>query len=137
MSDGRSPTLTEATVRELASTKSYERGQSYYEQEAVSGVIRRGETVRAGVVGSTFQPYTVSIEIDDAGTAQTDCSCPYDHGGICKHRVAVLLTYIRDSERISNRQPLSELIADANSETLQDLLVELVDSRPEMADWVE
>ena len=137
MSDGQSPTLTEATVRELASTKSYERGQSYYEREAVSGVIRRGETVRADVEGSQYQPYTVTIEFDDAGIAQTDCSCPYDHGGICKHRVAVLLTYIRDSERISNRQPLSELIADANSETLQDLLVELVDSRPEMADWVE
>nr|WP_241430267.1 SWIM zinc finger family protein [Halococcus salifodinae] len=100
-------------------------------------MVQRGETVRADVEGSQYQPYTVTIEFDDAGVARTDCSCPYDHGGICKHRVAVLLTYIRDSERVSNRQPISELIADANRETLQSLLVELADNRPEVADWVE
>jgi uncharacterized Zn finger protein len=137
MSDGQRPTLTEATVRELARAKSYNRGQSYYERGAVSDVVRRGETVRADVEGRQYQPYTVTIELDDAGVARTDCSCPYDHGGICKHRVAVLLTYIRDSDQVSVRQPLPELIADANPETLQNLLVELVDSRPEMADWVE
>jgi uncharacterized Zn finger protein len=137
MSDGQGPTLTEATVRELARAKSYNRGQSYYERGAVSDVVRRGETVRADVEGSQYQPYTVTIELDDAGVARTDCSCPYDHGGICKHRVAVLLTYIRGSDQVSVRQPLSELIADANPETLQNLLVELVDSRPKMTDWVE
>ena len=137
MSDGQWPTLTEATVRELARSKSYDRGQSYYEQRAVSNVVRRGETIRADVKGSQYQPYTLTIEFNDAGVARTDCSCPYDHGGICKHRVAVLLTYIRDPERVSNRQPIPDLIADTNPKTLQSLLVELVHSRPEMADWVE
>ena len=137
MSGEQWPTLTEATVRELARSKSYNRGQSYYEQGAVSDIVRRGETLRADVEGSQYQPYTVTIEFDDAGVARTDCSCPYDHGGICKHRVAVLLTYIRDSDRVHNRQPISELIADANPEILQNLLVELVDNRPEVADWVE
>ncbi|WP_435079133.1 SWIM zinc finger family protein [Halococcus sp. AFM35] len=137
MSDGQGPTLTEAIVRELARAKSYNRGQSYYDQGAVSDVVQRGKTLRADVEGSQYQPYTVTIEFDDAGVTRTDCSCPYDHGGICKHRVAVLLTYIRDSSQVSKRQPFSELIADANPETLQNLLIELVNSRPEMADWVE
>jgi uncharacterized Zn finger protein len=137
MSGGQWPTLTEATVRELTRSTSHDRGQSYYEQGAVSNVVRRGETVRADVVGSQYQPYTVTIEFDDAGVARTDCSCPYDHGGICKHRVAVLLTCLRAPDRVSNRRPLAELIADADRETLQDLLVELVDSRPEVAEWIE
>ena len=137
MSGGQWPTLTEATIRELARSTSYERGQSYYERGAVSDVVRRGETVRADVEGSQYQPYTATIEFDDAGVARTDCSCPYDHGGICKHRVAVLLTCLREPDGVSNRQPLSELITDADRETLQDLLVELVDSRPEVAEWVE
>nr|WP_277543740.1 SWIM zinc finger family protein [Halomicroarcula sp. FL173] len=89
MSTDQWPTLTEATVRELARSKSYDCGQSYYERGAVSNVARRGGIVRADVEGSQYQPYTVTLEFDDAGVAQTDCSCPYDHGGICKHRVAV------------------------------------------------
>ncbi|SFL46548.1 Uncharacterized conserved protein, contains Zn finger domain [Halogranum rubrum] len=137
MSGGKEPTLTEATVRELARSKSYERGQSYYEQGAVSNVVRRGETVRADVRGSQYQPYTVTIEFDDAGVAGTDCSCPYDHGGICKHRVAVMLTCIGDPESVRDRPPISELVANTDRETLQDLLVELAHNRPEVTDWIE
>jgi len=55
----------------------------------------------------------------------TDCSCPYDYGGICKHCVAVLLTCVRGPERVHEQPPLSELIADADRETLETLLVEL------------
>lgn len=137
MSTEEWPTLTKATVRELARSKSYERGQSYYERGAVSDVVRRGETVRADVEGSQYQPYTVTIAFDDAGVARTDCSCPYDHGGICKHRVAVLLTCVREPECVRNRQPVSELIADADRETLRALVIELADSRPEIADWLD
>ncbi|MFC4986875.1 SWIM zinc finger family protein [Saliphagus infecundisoli] len=137
MSDGGWPTLTEATVRELARSKSYERGQSYYERDAVSDVVRRGETLRADVEGSQYQPYTVGIVFDDTGVARTDCSCPYDHGGICKHRVAVLLTCIRDPERVREQLPMSEVIADADREALQELLIELAEGRPEVADLIE
>jgi uncharacterized Zn finger protein len=137
MSPEQWPTLTEATVRELAKSKSYDRGQSYYERGAVSNVVRRGETVHADVEGSQYQPYTVTIKFDDAGVAQTDCSCPYDHGGICKHRVAVLLTCLRDPESVRDKPPISELVAGADRETLQAVIVELADSRPEMVDWIE
>jgi uncharacterized Zn finger protein len=137
MTDEQEPTLTEATVRELARSTSYERGQSYYERGAVSDVVRRGETMRAAVEGSQYQPYTVTIAFDDAGVARTECSCPYDHGGICKHRVAVLLTDIYDPDRITHEQPIAAVLADADRDTLQKLLVELVDHRPEMAEWIE
>jgi len=136
MSSGEWPSLTEASVRDLARSKSYGRGQSYYERGAVTDVVRRGQTVRADVEGSQYQPYTVTVEFDDAGIATTDCSCPYDHGGICKHRVAVLLTCIREPETVRDQQPVSELVSDAGRETLQELVVELADSRPEIGDWL-
>ncbi|WP_267164407.1 SWIM zinc finger family protein [Halovenus salina] len=137
MSNEQWPTLTEATIRERARSKSYDRGQSYYERGAVSDVVRRGETVRAEVEGSQYQPYTVTLEFDDAGVAQTDCSCPYDHGGICKHRVAVLLTCLRDPKSVRDKPTISELVDEANRDTLQELVSELADQRPEMADWIE
>ncbi|MGQ3331040.1 SWIM zinc finger family protein [Halorubrum sp. FL23] len=133
----RWPTLTEATIRELARSKSYERGQSYYERGAVNDVVRRGEIVRSDVEGSQYQPYTVTIEFDDTGVASTDCSCPYDYDGICKHRVAVLLTCVRDPERVRKQPPISELIADADRKTLQELLIGLAEDRPEVADRIE
>lgn len=137
MSDGEWAPLTEATIRELARSNSYQRGQSYYEQEAVSDVVRRGDRVRADVEGSQYQPYTATIEFDDAGVAHTDCSCPYDHGGICKHRVAVLLTCLRDPGRVRAQPLLSDLLADADRETLEELLVELAAERPDVANWFE
>jgi uncharacterized Zn finger protein len=137
MSEGEWAPLTEATIRELARSNSYQRGQSYYEQEAVSDVVRRGDRVRADVEGSQYQPYTITINFDDIGVAHTDCSCPYDHGGICKHRVAVLLTCLRDPERVRAQPLLSDLLADADRETLEELLVELAAERPDVADWFQ
>jgi uncharacterized Zn finger protein len=121
----------------LARSKSHDRGQSYYERGAVSTAVRRGETVRADVEGSQYHPYTVTIQFDDAGVATTDCSCPYDHGGICKHRVAVLLVCLRDPESISEKQPIAELVAEADQTTLEELVIELADSRPELVEWIE
>ncbi len=137
MSDTQWPALTEATVRELARSKSYQRGQSYYDRGAVSNVVRRGDTIRADVEGSQYQPYTATLEFDDAGVAHTDCSCPYDYSGICKHRVAVLLTCLRDSECVHEKPPVSDVVSDVDLHTLQELVIDLADSRPELIEWIE
>jgi uncharacterized Zn finger protein len=88
------PTITEAAVRELARPQSYDRGENYYDEGAVVEVVWRGETLRGTVEGSQYEPYQVRIELDETGVVATACSCPYDHGGICKHRVATLLTSV-------------------------------------------
>ncbi|MFB6233987.1 MAG: SWIM zinc finger domain-containing protein [Halopenitus sp.] len=134
---GRDVSLTEATVRRLARTQSYDRGEDYYEQGAVLDIAKRGETLRAEVEGSQYEPYQVTVELGDSGVVDTECSCPYDHGGICKHRVAVLLTYLRDPEAVTTHPPVSELLADCDRDTLYEVLVDLLDDRPELVDDVE
>jgi len=134
---GHHPALTEATVRNLARPQSYDRGENYYDDGRVLEIVRRGDVVRAEVEGSQYEPYQVRIELDDTGVVDTNCSCPYDHGGICKHRVAVLQTYVRDPDVISQRPPVSELVTDTDPEELRSLLVDLVEKRPELAEWVE
>jgi len=131
------PTLTEAAIRDLARPQSYDRGENYYDKGAVVEIARRGETIRAAVEGSQYEPYQVRIELDETGVVDTACSCPYDHGGICKHRVTVLLTYVRDPDEIDQRPSVSELVADADPEDLRDVLVDLVESYPELAEQVE
>jgi len=131
------PTLTETVVRELARPQSYDRGENYYDEGAVVELVRRGETIRAAVEGSQYEPYQVRIDLEETGVVDTACSCPYDHGGICKHRVAVLLTYVREPEAIDQRPPVSELVADADPADLRDVLIDLVEGRPELAAQVE
>jgi uncharacterized Zn finger protein len=131
------PTVTESAVRDLARPQSYDRGENYYDEGAVLEIAQRGERIRAAVAGSQYEPYQVRIELDETGVVDTACSCPYDHGGICKHRVAVLLRYVREPEEIDQRSPVSELVADADPETLREVLVALVESHPELAAQVE
>ncbi|WP_227015779.1 SWIM zinc finger family protein [Haloarcula sp. JP-L23] len=79
----------------------------------------------------------MQIELDETGVVDTTCSCPYDHGGICKHRVAVLLTYIRDPDEISQRPPVSELVADTDPQQPRTLLVALVERRADLVERIE
>ncbi len=131
------PTVTEAAIKRLARSKSYDRGENYYDQGAVINVTLRGDTLRGEVEGSQYEPYQVQIEFDDTDIVETACSCPYDHGGICKHRVAVLLTYVRDPDRIDQRPSVSELLADADPAELREVILDLVEQHPELAARVE
>ena len=133
----QAPIITEAAIRDLARPQSYDRGEKYYKQGAVREVTRRGNRLEAAVEGSQYEPYQIQIELDESGVVNTMCSCLYDHGGICKHRVAVLLTYIRNPDEISQRPPISKLVADTNPAELRDLLVALVERRPDLAEWIE
>ena len=134
---GRDPDLTEAAVRSLARPESFKRGENYYNENAVIGIHRRGQILQADVEGSQYEPYRVRIELDETGLLETGCSCPYDHGGICKHRVVVLLTYIRDPETVVQRPPVTELLAELDRDRLVTLLVDLIDEQPELAERVE
>lgn len=131
------PTLTEAAIGRLARAKSYDRGENYYERGAVIDATARGNRLQATVEGSQYEPYHVQIELDTTGVVDTACSCPYDHGGICKHRVAVLLAYVRDPDAIDQRPPIAELVANADAATLREVVETLVDRHPELATVVE
>ncbi|MFK7980039.1 MAG: SWIM zinc finger domain-containing protein, partial [Saprospiraceae bacterium] len=69
----------------------YRRGKKYYN---AGNVIYANEITPehydALVMGSGTN-YQVNILFDGAEIIQTDCSCPYDWGDMCKHVVATLL----------------------------------------------
>jgi uncharacterized Zn finger protein len=111
MADEKLPRLTEAHIRNLALGSSFERGQNYYRDGAVFGAVRQGMELRAQCEGSDYEPYQVSATLKESGIAETSCTCPYDYGGICKHIVALLLTYIKDPQSFRSIPPLTELQA--------------------------
>jgi uncharacterized Zn finger protein len=129
--------LTETIIRTLASAESFSRGRDYYDSGAVVELQQRGDTLLAQVEGSSYEPYEVTIELENGELVEADCTCPYDWGGYCKHIVAVLLKYIHQPQQITRRLPVDELLADLNQEDLLGLLTQLLNDQPRLINWVE
>ena len=96
--------FTAPTVKELAGSRSYERGVSYYLDGRVEPSDCSGLALRARVRGTI--PYTVKLWVD-GGKPGWSCTCPAaEDGSFCKHCVAVALSLDPDS----SRQPLASLV---------------------------
>ena len=99
--------ITEATIRNLASSQSFLRGEDYYHSGAVYDMQKRGNILMAEVAGSSYEPYQVTIELtDEDDIISTDCTCPYDWGGALqayRRRAAGLPARARSSDRTDSR----------------------------------
>jgi SWIM zinc finger len=131
------PKLTEALIRNLTSAQSFSRGEEYFIAGAVSDLTLRGNSLRAQVEGSRYDPYQVVVELDAAGVIDATCTCPYDLGSYCKHIVAVLLAYIRQPDHVTERRPVAELLVPLGRDELADLLTKLLSEHAHLVDWVE
>src|SRR5215218_5658193 len=137
MAEEKLPRLTEAHVRELASEKSFDRGEAYYHDGSVLEPVLQERELRAQCQGSDYEPYQVSATLSKSGIAETSCTCPYDYGGICKHLVALLLTYIHEPQSFRSIPPLATLLAGRSREELITLIGELIKQEPELLSLVE
>jgi uncharacterized Zn finger protein len=129
--------VREETIRALATPESFARGRRYFDDGAVSDLVRRGDRLAADVEGSEFAPYQVSVRLHDGGVAEARCSCPYDRGGYCKHIVAVLLKFADEATHIIERKPLAELLRGLDQTRLIELLEKRAENDPELATWIE
>ena len=129
--------ITESDIRALASAQSYDRGQDYFHTNSVTDIQKRGNTLLADVEGSGYEPYQVCVELDEDDVISTSCTCPYDWGGICKHIVTVLLSYIHQPEQISERPPIEDLLTGLKEADLRGILTGLLESEPHLIEQVE
>jgi uncharacterized Zn finger protein len=137
MVEEKLPRLTDAHVRELASEKSFERGEAYYRDGAVLEPIRQERELRAQCEGSDYEPYQVTATLAEGAIAETSCTCPYDYGGICKHIVALLLTYIHELRTFRSIPPLITLLAGRSQKELIALIGEMIKREPGLLSLVE
>ncbi len=129
--------ITEDDIRDLATEQSYERGEDYYYDHSVTGIQKRGGALIADVVGSSYEPYHVTVELIDDEIGDTSCTCPYDWGGICKHIVAVLLSYLHQPKQVDERPSLQELLSNTGETDLREVLLDLLTSEPHLIERVE
>jgi uncharacterized Zn finger protein len=84
--------LTLKQIQRLAGVRSFQRGQSYLDEERVRSLVVHGDTLTATVCGT--EDYAVRLVAKD-GILQHRCSCPVGaDGGFCKHAVAVALGWL-------------------------------------------
>lgn len=83
--------ITESMIRAVATPESFQRGESYFEQGAISNTAIQGNVVSGDCEGTQSPFYHVRVELDAAGIRSAHCICPYEFGGHCKHIVALLL----------------------------------------------
>jgi len=129
------PTLTENDIRRYADPQSFQRGMGYYRHGAIHDPIRQENELRAECQGSQYEPYRVTVTLDEHGIADYNCSCP--RGGFCKHVVALLLTWVRRPDAFHVMAPLDELLAHRSREELIVLIRELIARAPDLARLLE
>lgn len=129
------PALNKSQVKALAAGQSFERGQRYYRKGAIFNPVLQGLTLWADCEGSmTYQP---RVTLSAQGIEDNSCTCPYNWGGLCKHQVALLLTYIHDRDRIRVIQPVKTLLAKRSREDLLRMIEQMVQRYPDLLDMVE
>ena len=131
------PNLSEATIRRQSTAQSYERGQDYYRSGTVFGAVRRGNQIVAQVLGSHYDPYTLSIDFDRGGLTDVTCDCPYDWGGWCNHIIATPLVCLHEPERVEERPTSTDLLADLDRAQLHSVLMGLVERVASLFDDVD
>jgi uncharacterized Zn finger protein len=131
------PHLTEDEIRARSTTQSWVRGQEYFYSHSVENIVWRDGMLTAEVEGGGYEPYIVQVKFEDQNIYDTDCTCPYDWGGDCKHIVATLLYLCHWRNEIEQRPALGVLLADLSREQLVDLILDLSISNPVILEDIE
>jgi len=137
MSSKKLPKITEFQIKKLATSKSFERGEDYFQDGSIMDAVIQGMKLRAMCEGSDYEPYQITVTLNDNGIEDYDCSCPYDYGGICKHIVALLLEYIHNRKDFRVVEPVDKTLADRSKEELISIINEMIEREPKFSSIVE
>ena len=133
----RSPDLAQIISREalrnLAGTRSFERGENYFQSGCVGRPAEYQNRVTASVQGT--QKYVVKLWAEE-GNLRHDCTCPVGRDGLfCKHCVAVGLAWLEQHEKAAGTHgahtdlpptmdDVRAYLAEQSRETLVDILMD-------------
>lgn len=145
MSNSNPPLLKLTTVQETTTPQTFQRGEAYYRNGRIDKLTRQGLTLWANCYGSQRYRTTVTLEEDSAdcyadsiAIASYKCTCSDARDGrMCKHQVALLLTYIRQSERFEVIPPTAALLTRSSREALIELIEKMIQRYPDLLDLLD
>ncbi len=93
-------TITQEQIQAVVTREIWQRGYQYFRKNAVLSFNHSDYTISAAVRGTANYPYQVHIVESENHISGMTCSCPYSSrwGWVCKHIVAVVLTWIQQRD---------------------------------------
>ncbi|MBE0684786.1 MAG: SWIM zinc finger family protein [Anaerolineaceae bacterium] len=128
--------LTEEDIQLLSTEKSFDRGEDLYLSSAISDTFRKKNTIFGKCEGSGGKPYDLEVNFDGI-EMDAFCTCPYDWGGLCKHLVAFLLTFVNEEELFTESVDIPTLLEPLDRENLIVLISKLVKEKPDLQNWMQ
>jgi uncharacterized Zn finger protein len=129
------PRLTAKHVAALATEQSFQKGQKYFRGGAITNPVRQGNTLWADCHGMDI--YHPKATLGPQGIEASSCTCPYDWGGLCKHQVALLLTYVNKPDQFQVLQPLKQLLAKRSREDLLQMMEQMLQRHPDLMSVID
>jgi hypothetical protein len=120
------PEITEDLINDLVSGTSLTKGYGYFHNGSVVKLLVENGAYKAHVEGSEL--YTVTIS-EKKGNIRTDCTCPYDWGGACKHVAAAMLAIVHDKKIRKHKkdtEDIKTLIEKVDAVRLKTFLFEIL-----------
>jgi len=132
--------LTVADIRSWTEERFYDRGESYARQDRIERprqIEVSGDALRIEAMcqGSRPEPYRLYAVIRGGAIAESHCSCPAPPR--CKHLVALLLTWIDDTDRFLASSSLSDRLREQPKAVLVDLIQEMIEQHPSLTSLVD
>ena len=126
-------------LKALVSEPVLRRGIAYHREQRVTELDWDGSRVWGLVEGSRpGAPYAVELSSDEDGDLSVSCDCPFDWEPVCKHAVAVLLSYAaqRPQESGSDLRGAAALALEERAQRGRtEVVVEHTDGEPCFGTW--
>ncbi|WP_218257932.1 SWIM zinc finger family protein [Saccharolobus shibatae] len=108
--------LNESKIIERFGYSTFDKGKEYYNENRVLSAFINGDLLEGVVVGTNV--YRTSVLLSDLSNK---CSCPL--GGDCKHVVALLLFYLKNSDEVIDIPKLKDKLREKSKEELIDIII--------------
>lgn len=122
--------VDEERIRDRCTDAVFERGKNYHREGRIQHIERFDDFVTAKVQGTTL--YDVTVELNE-NAINTNCTCPYDGPGDCKHAVAVLLELAADPPADESER-IEATLKEVSAEDLRGFVRDALATNPELRD---
>jgi uncharacterized Zn finger protein len=131
------PHIKKSDVTRWTDDVYFQRGQKYYEQEAIYEQRTQGITIKSKCSGSQAPFYRQEVVFNNKGIESAECSCPVGDGGHCKHTVALLLTWVNDPDSFQEVEALDAILDKRSKAELIALIKQMLEQEPDLESLLE
>lgn len=119
-------------IKAQCGAKVWQRGCELASSRSLGGLVRAGDELFGRFAGSLREPYQLHARLREGQVVEASCSCPFEGGGWCKHRVALALRYAAAPNEFNALPAVREIVEALEREPLNVLVESWVRREPQL-----